>query len=81
MIKKKQVGNIKPVLRMWLTTQEPRTTLLNQIHSQSPMWSYHSNWSNDLSPPHAIPPSPLNSYYSQLWLGNLGTASSINAQS
>ena len=68
---------MKPVPRSVVNnTQEPRMTLLNQVHSPSPTWSYHSNWSDNLSPPHIIPPSPLNNHQSQLGLGHLGTASS-----
>ena len=77
MAKMKQVGNIKPVPRSVVNnTQEPRMMVPNQGHSPSPVWLYHSNWSNDLSPPHIIPPSPLNSHQSWLELGCLGTASS-----
>ena len=49
--KKKQVGNIKLVPRSVSNdTQEPRMMLPNQVHSPSSVWSYHSNWSDDLSP-------------------------------
>ena len=66
--KKKQIGNVKLVPRSVVNnTQELRMMLPNQIHSPSPMWSYHSNWSDDQSPPHIIPPSPLNSC--QSWFG------------
>ena len=75
MTKKKQVGKVKPVpMSVVNNTQEPRMTLLNQIHSPSPTWSYHTNWSDDLSPPNIIPPSPLKIYQSWLGLGLLGTA-------
>ena len=61
--KKKKVGNIKPVPRsVFSNTQEPRMMLSNQVHSPSQVWLYHSNWSDDLSPPHIIPPSPHNGY-------------------
>ena len=72
MAKKKQVGNVKPVPRsVSNNTQEPRTMLLSQVHSPSLAWSYHSNWSDDLSHPHVIPPSPLNGHQSQLGIGHL----------
>ena len=71
-IKKKQVGNVKPVPRSLVNnTQELRMTLPNQLHSPSSMWLYHSNWSDILSPLHIIPPSPLNSHQSQVGLGCL----------
>ena len=74
---KKQRGNVKSVPRSVVNnTHEPRMTLPNQVHSPSPAWLYHSNWSDNLSPPHAIPPSPLNCHQSQLGLGHLGTAGS-----
>ena len=57
--------------------QELRITLPNQICSPSPMWSYHSNLSDDLSPPCVIPPSPFNIYQSWLGLGHLGTEASL----
>ena len=45
MAKKKQVGNIEPVSRsVTNNTQGPRMTLCSQVSSQSPTWSYHSNW-------------------------------------
>ena len=39
------------------------------------MWLYHSNWSDDVSPPHVIPPSLL-SHQPPLNLGYLGTTNS-----
>ena len=75
--KKKQVGNFNPVCRSVASNiQEPGMTLPNQVHSPSPVWLYHSNWSDDLSPPHIIPCSPLNNHQSWLGLGNLGIANS-----
>ena len=57
-MKKKHVHNIKPVPRsVSNNTQELRMTLPNQVHSPSPVWLYHSNWSDDLSPSHVIPPN------------------------
>ena len=77
MKKKRQVGNVKLLPRSVVyNTQELRMTLPNQISHPSPMWSYHPNWSDDLSLQHIIPPSPLNSHQSQLELGHLGTANS-----
>ena len=77
MTKKKQVGNVKQVPRNVVNnTQELKMMLPNQVLSLSPVWSYHSNWSDDLFPPHVIPPSLLNSYQSQLGLGYLGTDNS-----
>ena len=77
MTKKNHVGNIKPVPRSVVSnTQELRTTLPNQIHSPSLMWLYHSNWSDDLSPPTHHNTTPFNSYQSQLELGHLETANS-----
>ena len=56
MTKQKQVGNVKLVPRSAVNnTQEPRMTVPNQVCSPSPTWSYHSNWSDNLSPPHIIP--------------------------
>ena len=45
--------------------------LPSQVHSLSMAWSYHSNWSDDLSP-HVIPPSLLG-HQPPLNLGHLGT--------
>ena len=47
--------------------------LLSQVCSPSPVWSYHSNSSDNLSPPDIMPPSPLNGHQSQLGLGCLWT--------
>ena len=75
--KKKQVGNIKLVPRsVSNNTQELRTMLPSQVHSPSLVWSNHSNWNEDLSTPHIIPPSPLDGHQSQLWLGHLGIINS-----
>ena len=53
MAKQKQVGNVKQVPRsVSNNTQELRMMLLNQVCSSFLAWSYHSNWSDDLSPPH-----------------------------
>ena len=77
MTKKKQVDNIKPVSRSASNnTQEPRMMLPNQIHSLSLAWSYHSNWSDDLSPPHIIPLSALKGHQFHLGVGHLGTTNS-----
>ena len=67
--KKKQVGKVKPEPRsVSNNAQEPRMTLCSQVHSPSLVWSYHSNWSENLSLPHIIPPSPFNGYQSPLGL-------------
>ena len=51
MIKKRLVGSDKPVSRsVNNSTQGLRRTLPHQVHSPSPAWSYHSSWSDDLSP-------------------------------
>ena len=47
----------------------------SQVHSPSLARSYHSNWSDDLSPPHIIPPSLLG-HQPLLNLGCLGTRNS-----
>ena len=74
---KKQVGNVKPIPRsVSNNTQELRISLPNQVHSPSPVWLYHSNWSEDLYPPHIRPPSPLNSHQSWFGLCYLGTVNS-----
>ena len=62
-IKKRQVGSIKPVQRSVNNdTQELRMIQPSQAHSLSPALSYHSNVSDDLSPPHIILPSPPNGH-------------------
>ena len=72
MIMKRQVGSIKPGQRsVYNTTPELRMALPSQVHSPSPAWSYHSNWSDDLSTPHNIPPSPPNGCQPVLCLGHL----------
>ena len=51
MTKKKHVGNIKPVPRSVVNnTQELRMMVPNKVCSPSPMWLYHSNWSDNLFP-------------------------------
>ena len=57
-------------------TQELRMMVPNDIVLRPCMWSYHSNWSDDLSSPHVIPPSPLNNFQSWLELGHVGEANS-----
>ena len=56
-------------------TQEPRMMLPSQVCSPSLVWSYHSNWSDDLSSLYNIPPSPLGQQ-PLLNLGHLGTSNS-----
>ena len=56
--------------------QELKMIPPNEIHSPLQIWSYHSNWRDDLFPPHIIPLPPFNSYQSQLGLGHFGIASS-----
>ena len=68
MTKKKQVGMSRSVSNNSRTENDAA-----QVHSPSLMWSYNSNWSDDLSPPHIMPPYPLNGH--QSWLG-LGTTNS-----
>ena len=75
-IKKIQVGSFKPVTRsVNSSSQESRITQPSKTHSTSPVWSYHSNWSDYLSPLHIIPPYPPNVHQSQLGLGCLENAS------
>ena len=75
-IKKRQVGSIKPVSRsVNNSTQDLRMTLPSQVHSLSHVWLYHSNWSDDLSPTHIIPPSPPNGHQFQLELGHFENTS------
>ena len=51
-MKQRQGGSITPILKsVNNSTQESRMTLPSQVCSTSPVWSYYSNWSNDLSPP------------------------------
>ena len=56
-------------------TQESRTILPSQVHSPPLAWLYHSNWHDNLFPPHIIPPF-LPGHQPLLNLGHLGTKTS-----
>ena len=53
-------SNVKPITTD--TNQNQARSLGDRIHSSSPAWSYHSDWSDDLHPPHQNPPTPLTTY-------------------
>ena len=63
MAKKKQVGNVtlgpKSISN---NTQELRMMPPSQVYSLFTAWSYHSNWSDNISPPQIIPPLPPNGH-------------------